>query len=45
MNSRDNHPVKPELQLSEQVREVASIAIMYAIIGLIFDAFMRYYPG
>jgi hypothetical protein len=45
MNSRDKRPEKSELELSEKTREVASLTIMYAILGLIFYAFMRYYPA
>ena len=45
MKGRDKRPEKSELELSEKTREVASFAIMYAIIGLIFYVFVRYYPA
>jgi preprotein translocase subunit SecF len=44
MKSRNKRPEKSELELSENTREVASFAIMYAILGLIFYVFVRYYP-
>lgn len=44
MNGRDKRPEKRDLELSDKTREVASFAIMYAILGLIFYVFVRYYP-